>query len=490
MKEINFKNINWGPDEAKGDKNLPNYFFEFPDFNEIKEGNCRYIIGRKGTGKTAVIEAVKNKVDAEALFFSTAMSLRDFPLAIVRKLRDKTYNDKSQFVPVWNFLIIIETCKLIVQDAGAEPIEEVDSLKRMLVDNFGSIDFTIAETLTFLDKKQSKLKFFNSFIGGEYTEENGKNVSGEIHYQKARKHILDKLKNIRSESRYYLFIDELDEGYKAGDDNLRLLILSLLRSAEDSFIELNGIGINVIPILALRNDIFDRLEDNDINKLDDYIIRLNWLSIRNGRMSLFDVVNKRIQASFEETLTWDNVAVDSDPNLPHGVDSLWKYITNRTFERPRDLVKFLKICSKETTTGPLTFKDVSAAEDKYSSWFYQEFQNEVHSYLPVWRESLQALTKLGKWHFTYAELTSKLISNEDISLFLTEKHWSPDKIIELLFDFSVIGNIDRKRRWLFKYKDHDLAWDKDMDMIIHFGFAKKLRLKHVNNKGNYNKDES
>lgn len=486
MRNKNFNEIKWGPDEAKGDKDLPGYFFEFPGFDEIKEGACRYVIGRKGTGKTAVIEAVRNRVIDEPLQFFSSLSLRDFPLAIIRKLRDKTYNDKSQFVPVWSFLITIEVCKLIVQDAGAEPLLEIDFLKKMLLENFGSTDFTIAETLTYLDSNQSKLKIATPFMGIEHSEGGGKNISAEVHYQKASKHIIDKISSISSESSYYLFIDELDEGYRAGDENLRLLILSLLRSVEDTFIEMDRVGISFLPVLALRNDIFDRLEDNDINKLDDYIIRLDWLSKKDGDMSLYSVVNKRIQASFPgELVTWDRVAVDNDIELPAGVNSLWNYITNRTFERPRDIVKFLKYCQRESKGGALTFKDVSAAEHKYSNWFYQEFQNEVHSYLPVWREALQALTQLGKWHFTYEELKIKLLSDEDIVKFLEERKWGADKIISFLFDFSVVGNINKKRRWLFKYKDHDLSWDKSMDMIIHFGFAKKLRLQHVNNSGAY-----
>ncbi|THC40014.1 hypothetical protein [Massilia sp. Mn16-1_5] len=49
-------------------------------------------------------------------------------------------------------------------------------------------------------------------------------------------------------------------------------------------------------------------------------------------------------------------------------------------------------------------------------------------------------------------------------------------VTETLFDFGVIGNLDGKMRWLFKYKDHDLAWNPDMDLIVHWGLHKKLRI--------------
>lgn len=59
-----------------------------------------------------------------------------------------------------------------------------------------------------------------------------------------------------------------------------IFFLSLLRAIEDMSIEFRDMNINFRPLLALRADIFDGLEDNDLNKLDDYVIRLKWVGKR------------------------------------------------------------------------------------------------------------------------------------------------------------------------------------------------------------------
>jgi len=110
---VKFVNIQWGSSEAKGDSNLKDYFYEFPGFQMIMKGTYRYIIGRKGTGKTAVIEVVKNKVDKDPMAFYAEMSLKDFPITILKELRDKGFEGKAQYVPVWEFLILSQICRTI-----------------------------------------------------------------------------------------------------------------------------------------------------------------------------------------------------------------------------------------------------------------------------------------------------------------------------------------------------------------------------------------
>ena len=58
---------------------------------------------------------------------------------------------------------------------------------------------------------------------------------------------------------------------------------------------------------------------------------------------------------------------------------------------------------------------------------------------------------------------------------MSDNHKETNDIIELLFNFGILGNLDGSR-WLFKYKDEDLSWNENMDLIIHFGLHKKLRI--------------
>lgn len=474
-----FRSIDWGSDEAKGDDKLATYFVNPPDYDELFSGTKRYVIGRKGTGKSAVIQRLKLMAESSALDFYTDLSLRAFPLNDLKELGDRGQRDKSKFAPIWQFLIYTELARLITQDYGALPMAEVEDLKTFLSLNSLDSDFGFTNTITLLKKNSSKIKIAANWIEGEHTAENGKQATLEIHYQKVVKALEIKLKKITSNSTYWIFIDELDEGFRAGDQTFRLLLLALIRAIEDTAVSLRSSHFSYRPLLVLRSDIFDRLEDNDLNKIDDFVIRLRWTSAADHvENSLKRIIVERIRSSLGDISDpWGEIAYDSDPNLPPAVNSLWQYIANRTYERPRDAIKFMKYCRKQLASGQkLTFLQVKAAEDEYSAWLYKEIKDEIHSHLPCWKQAMDCITRIGTGIFSTAELHDELSRENQVSLWINSTSHSYNDVMESLFDFGVIGNLDSNKRWLFKYKDEDLTWNPKMDVIVHFGLNKKLKL--------------
>lgn len=479
-KTNNFWKVQWGADEAKGDIMLPEYFVPIPEYDDLISGEYRYIIGRKGTGKTAICEQIKNQCSNNPLWFYRYLSLRNFPASIVRSLGDKHYRDKSKYVPIWKFLILIELSKMILEDNGVQELHVKSDIDLFLKNNF-PCEFSFVDVLKILKDNKSKLQVSANWIGGSLSSSNGVEAVGGLHYQKVTEKLIDIINNVSSESTYFIVIDELDEGYKAGESNLRLILLALLRAVEDTKIELNNSRINYNPILALRSDIFDRLEDNDLNKLDDYVIRLNWHASIDDERSLRAIVNARISNSLgfnSNSDHWYKLVNDNDPNLPYHTDTIWKYISNRTFERPRDIIKFLKYCKKTTGRGLLHFDEVRSAELKYSAWFYRELRDEIHSHLPVWKEVLDCITRVGSGVIDKSStLIDEFKCNHRIKEYIKTSKMDYEDLINLMFDFGVLGNLNDKGTWLFKYKDDDLVYNSSLKLIVHFGFSKKLKLK-------------
>lgn len=475
----NFRDVNWGEDEAKGDPDLGHYFMKIPDFDNIIEGKKRYIIGRKGTGKTAILEKIRYESKSNSIYHTKDLSLRDFPLNDIRGLRDKSMQDKSQFVPAWTFLMMIELCKLIANDEAAQNYVIRQQITDFLNDNKLNLSGGFVETVKVLSSKQAKVNLSFSIFGGEGSKSNGLEFEVPIHFTKAIDPLKKLLNKITSNSKYFILFDELDEGYKVGDAGKRLLLLSLFRAMENLVLELREFKFSFRPILALRSDIYDNLEDNDLNKYDDFIIRLNWQADSRFNYSLRELVNTRIHHSINTDLDdpWNIICNDLDLNIPVSKKkSVWRYMHNRTFERPRDMIKFLKYCKEKNHKGPLTYQNVSDAENSYSDWFYREIRDEIQSHLPIWKESIAALAKIGKGVLTTKELESMLLLDKEILSYLQSSNKTATDIIEILFEFSVIGNLDDDNRWLFKYKDHDLVYSASRRLTVHFGLSKKLRL--------------
>lgn len=475
---INFKDINWGEDEARGDLDLVRYFLKIPDFDKLLEGKKRYIIGRKGTGKTALLQKIRLDSAENSDYKCKELSLRDFPLNDIRGFRDRSMQDKSQFVPIWTFLIIIELCKLIVKDNNAENIYIKDEINDFLTKNKLDINGGFVETIRTLASKEAKISIALSIFGGEGTKTSEIEYEIPIHYTKTIDPLKKLLAKIQSPTKYFILFDELDEGYNVIDSSKRLLLLSLFRSIENIVIEFRTFKISARPILTLRSDIFENLSDNDLNKYDDFIIRLNWQADSRFNYSIRELVNARIHSSItskSEDL-WHDICKDLDLNVPGTKHSVWRYLYTRTFERPRDIIKFLKYCQTTCPKGQLTYESVRLAESAYSDWFYREIRDEIQSHLPIWKEAIGCLSKIGKGILETKEYKLVALQDKEISSYIHNNNITVDNILETLFDFSVIGNLDENNRWIFKYKDHDLTWNASRRICVHFGVQKKLRL--------------
>ncbi|HEG2208208.1 TPA: hypothetical protein SCS57_004788 [Enterobacter cloacae] len=482
---MRFIDVEWGSSEAKGDGNLKDYFYEFPGFDLIMKGNYRYIIGRKGTGKTAVIEVVKNKVDQDPLAFYAEMSLKDFPITILKELRDKGFEGKAQYVPVWEFLILSQVCRSIIyQDNGISSIEAVDDLRRFYEDN--DIDnLSATQTLSVMKERNSKfqisglLKYLQATMG--FDKKKTITTVMDVHYQKVSLAIKELLKTIKTNSAYHVFLDELDEEFKSGDKSNKTLILSLLRAVENlNTYFLKNTSISFRPLVALRSDIYNTLQDdNDTNKLHDFIFKLDWsIDIKDTNptdMSIINIINKRISFSGGGGgVSWKDIVIDDTPSYIKG--GLWSYITSRTLTRPRDVIKYLKICEARKPVHDLSFSHVDASESTYSEWFYNEIRNEVYTHLPVWDECLSVFRDIGDFRTTKDDFSSRILTRPKVKKYIEDNGKTPDDIIEQLFNFSLLGNIDDKKRWSFKYKDDDALWNRDADLMLHFGISKKFRL--------------
>lgn len=257
-----------------------------------------------------------------------------------------------------------------------------------------------------------------------------------------------------------------------------VVILALLRAADEIYNEFKN-NMNCIPVTALRSDIFDNLEDNDLNKLDDYVLRLNWTTDENAPWSLKKIAEKRIEATLRKKYPqlpiadcWDIVADDS--SAPKG---LWQYICALTFSRPRDIIKLLKYCSQDMKGNKLTLSEVQSVEDKYSDWFYREFRDEAQSFLSCWKGALNCISEIAQGKDKVEKLEFKLSENSEVKEWCKSNNKTVMDVIKILFNYSVIGCINEKGRWIFKYKDEYFEFMTSYpDYCVHYGFCRKLRI--------------
>lgn len=476
--EIRFSDIYWGEDDAKNDEALEKYFVEFPGYEEILKGGKRYIIGRKGTGKSAILQKLRLQAQAEATSFAMDISLRDFPLTDFKSIGDRSLQDKSKYVAAWKFLLLTELADLVMQDNSVEDTDEFWQMKRFLSDNFPE-GISMAETISRLKQNENKITLASPVLSGECGAAAATQTTAQVHYNKAVKALEKLFGGIRTESTFIILIDELDEGYQGKNTNLNLVILALLRAVEElaNFSKRNG--IRCLPVLALRSDIFDALEDNDLNKLDDYVLRLNWTTDADDPWSMKQIAEKRIAATVREK--YPDIQVENYWGLVADEKAtekgLWQYMCVLTFSRPRDIIKLLKTCKARAKGPKLTLGNVQAAEIDYSAWFYREFRDEVQSFMSCWQDALNCITEVARGRAELKTLLKRFEENEKVSAWCRDNKKTPVDVAKVLFDYSVIGCVTEKGRWIFKYKDDSLGFMPSYPYYcVHYGFCGKLRL--------------
>ena len=476
--ELRFSDVTWGPDEAKDDSLLADYFVEFPEYCDILPGQKRYIIGRKGTGKSAILTKIRLECKNNPSYHYRDISLRDFPLADFRTLGDRSQQNKSKYVSIWKFLLLTEIAQLITKKESTDSSAALQELKQFVTVNFPG-EISIASTVSLLRENGSKVSLNLSTQSFEVNSKTNHNVIGQVHYNRAVKHLEELFQKTHSSSCFILLIDELDEGYKAKDADLNLVILSLLRATDEIYHFFKTININCLPILALRSDIFDSLNDNDLNKLDDYVLRLSWTSDESSPWSLKQIAEKRIEAALRKK--YPNLVVEdywalvaNDNSVPKG---LWQYLCVLTFSRPRDIVKLLKYCAKATKQDKLDFNCVKACEPEYSKWFAKEFRDEVQSFMSCWNAALMCLAEIGEGKGKISRLEQCLNNNPEVSKWCADNRKTAIDVIKTLFNYSVIGCVNNSGRWIFKYKDEDFEFLPSYpNYCVHYGLCKKLRI--------------
>ena len=339
-----FSQVNWGEDDATGDTGLRDYFVEIPEYKEIIAGNIRYVIGRKGTGKSAIAEKIKIDADDKYDWFYCDLSFKDFPLGSLRSLEDKSQLGKAKYIPIWTFLIYTKLISLILKDESCNN-EYARELRDFLNKNFPSSDIGFTEIIKNITEKKAKL----SIPIGEGCLADTLESQTSVHYSKVNDILEKKIQKIHSNSLFFMLLDELDEGFSVQNIQFSLILLALFRAIEKIYKKLQrDTNIQFRPVVFLRSDIFDSLKDNDLNKLDDFILKLDWSKYSGTAYDLKSVVEARIKTSLKESdATWEYIVDEYDENKPHYMNSLWNFMINRTYERPRDIIKFLKICRKK-----------------------------------------------------------------------------------------------------------------------------------------------
>lgn len=473
MKLLDEIRENWKLDAKT--ENGHRYFYNVKEVARIIDGKRSYVIGRKGTGKTAISEHLAGLSDP--LIFSEKLSFKHFPFNDLYDLKNAGYTVPNQYITLWKFIIYSYVCKMMAQNEAIaseakEPLkklyapEPVESLHRW-IKKWTANDFSLQVLGT-----GGKIGLKEQTINDSWI--NRVDVLEEV----IAKYIDD--------SKYYVIFDELDEDYKNIVDkkqyeNYTHLLTGLFKAIQDIKSVFRDGRVKVFPVIFLRDDIYSLITDPDKTKWDDFKIELEW-----DKNKIKDLLSFRISRAIDQNgnilsyeTSW-NALFTKEPvhmgNMQGRSMSIFDFIARSTHLRPRDFTKYIQACADATheSNQKITAETVKRVDKSFSSYLKRELIDEIHGVIPDISSVLDVISQIRKQTFTLKEFRAlfELKHKEG-----TIKETDPTFVLQILFLFSVIGNQPRQvNQTVFRYTNRDAVLNFQENFVVHRGLLKALQI--------------
>jgi len=485
--------VDFGDIDGLYDPKIEEYFIDYEFQDAILRRNIYFIIGRKGTGKSALYNWLrKNQIENNNLI--TNLSFNNFPFERLLTLSDDAFAKPNQYQSIWRNIIYSEIASLLVQDQ-TNPIDDaLRELKRYTSYTFGDDLTELHKQVTkTTEKTDSGLAFkpadFLSLSSGRSKSKEMELYDGAQNITKINARldlvIRDYLK--RHPNRQYLLqFDQLDDNYTSFIDNANYTqcIISLFKSIYDINQRFRSENIPVKSVAYLRSDIYNKIDQFDAEsaRWDQFKLNLNWAIINKDdwyNPKLRQVINKRIELSVPQIVNTDPFGVIFDNAAIRLVDErgrsqdVFKYIIHRTFQRPRDLIQFcIKVQEECRTSSKLYHRTIKNAEKEFSLWLLSEIENEIAPLIRDVDALYELLRLMGRNAYSLGDFKKRY------SRFAQSLKFDAEELLRILYSFGIVFNINFKSKGnteIFSVIRNDRSvFNRDLKIATHNGFYQGL----------------
>jgi hypothetical protein len=440
---------------------------------KIRGGECFFIIGPKGSGKSAVVEKLALDAEADGFpFFIERHSLGDLPHTLLGKIVPGQESAEASYRRAWKYILYVLMYRSLSNDPsfqthGALSKSDVD----FLLSRAGLLQAaSITDIVT--KSRSKKLKAAFRGLGAEKSAlADYEDIDQDMLYETVRDHVLMGWTDVR----HHVCIDGLDRVFSTSP-SFKLSISALMGAVVDVNLELLDAGGHATVVALARRDMLELLMTPDLSKyVGDHGVPLEWFDARIEPhvTELWALINRRASISAKQEI---DVYRDYLPEKI-GDDHTVKYLLDRTRHRPRDLIELMNITSQTTKREKPLPTDISAGYTRYSEeYLLPEVQDELKGFLT--REEIDAafnlLRRVKLPSFSYSEGNAVHRQHEDLSCF------DYRKLVSALFNASAIGLLDRKEHGFakvrFKYRNEREPFNPNYDLIVHHGLRRALNI--------------
>ncbi|TPL81208.1 hypothetical protein FJ941_16395 [Mesorhizobium sp. B2-3-13] len=458
--------------EAKLD-DIKRYFFNIRQLDEIVSGDSCYIVGRKGTGKTALVQYISEL--ARPHKFATKLSFKNFPFNELYKQENSQFTRPNQYITLWKLIIYSFVCRMMVADGSLDPLLRDRIRKAFPPVNSDSLNALIGRWVA----GDVGISIFGTGFnfGNWFQKKNAYSLADKVENLEA---FLEK--NV-GDSSYYVLFDELDEDYKnifevyKGSEYIDLLT-SLFKAVQDVKSRFGHSTHGILPIIFLRDDIYDILQDADKNKWKDFEFDLEWNNSDIRQMLAYRLSKVIGQEETDFEKIWYSIMSRDPVEYANGRKNApsFEYISRSTHGRPRDYIRYLQVCAEmqlDRGGGNIEADVIRDADKSYSNYLKDELLDEIHGLIPDINTIFSIISQIRKWILDVDEfrgayrshLKSGSVKTKDVNF-----------VLQTLFYFSVIGNVARQGTHIFRHANPDAKLNFTEKIVVHRGLMKALQI--------------
>lgn len=446
--------------EARREKNA-DFFVPFEMMDRVIDGRRSLVVGRKGTGKTALSKYILHNYNSATLNFD----LEKFNSLM--SSGSSIFNGTHEFSKIWKFIIL---------NAAAEKLYRTFRLDYDTSEKLSNIfDANIkagAPGRPYVKKMSGGLAIPGIGTVNGALERDDSNSHPDL---KARTEWFEEVFKIsQPESKIYIIFDEIDIDFKSMSIK-RELYIDLVVSLVNTVLSMSDGPLSkfITPIVFIRDDLFSML-GNHKNKWSDYTYRLSW-----PQNNIVAMLTKRLKMatgldgdSFDSQ--WESVYSGGRIRNGSGRIVSIEYIQRHTQGRPRDYIAFIREAAREAVGMNKKMIDLSCLENAlphFSDFFLNESNLELEMLFEDYKHIMPVLSKIGKPIFRIEEFESAYQSK--VRTLERAPDWQT--ALEALRDYSVIGNLINNVP-LFAYQSPTKPTNFTQSLAVHPGLRKALHI--------------
>lgn len=528
-----FAEIDLGYGDAANYKNNRKYkelfskvFVKDEKLDRLMREDTYYLIGDKGTGKTAYSVFLANSEYQNTQ--SKVINLEATDYKIFLNLRKLGFLQLSDFSRIWKIILLLMTAESIqkenISSFGPKRSALFEKLKSRIDAYYENAYIPeIAGTIKYIFDEacsmQAGLSFSTIGLGSNLQSTLSDKLVTECTIQKFQNNLADMerqfcdaFSRLKINKNKFIFIDSIDikldefsePEYQACIQGLANAIWSVNTDVFRAMLDSGGF---LKVVLSIRTDMFSKLNlHNQANKIRDNSVLLDWRTTYQSYTTspLYQLCNNLLtynnpieggQTAWDYYFPWftDSTNIEKRDN-----DSSFINCLRLSLSRPRDMISIMKAIqrqNKKANSGTIStiqdFKNDDTENeisnyyiDEAKDWCLHKFSDQEFITLIFFFQFLD-----GKSRFDYKEYKcafeayQKQVDNRKMEIF--EELLDADAFLQLLYDLNMICYYDKDNRgrdlFRFCYRErevYNLSPKVKTDSIygVHYALLKALNL--------------